>query len=107
MAFAKLIVALGHEIYGNVLGVLSPEELATLSPEKAQIRQEVITYRRGIQFIEAFLEQFFKGLPPKIQRDLRTLLAEEERQLKQWSEANTQGQVVRSCDLALQNSKKK
>lgn len=86
-ALARTIVALGHEVYGNV-GAALRRDINDLSlPPTYELRRaaEVNAFSAGIAFLERLSsDKIFSALPPKIQTDLQSLLTLERRGLESW-----------------------
>lgn len=114
-AFAKLIVVLTHEIFGNALNfirnkdrLMSPEFLYSESKRTHfSMQAEVIAFTKGIEVLDKMIEIFANQLSPKLINDLKELLVQErsslvfhQSRLNQYEQKNTLTKI-----LSFSNSK--
>lgn len=98
-AFSRLVVALAHEIYGNVQSFLEmPLENQELMTPTLRQDLEIRAFTRSVAFLEGLFENpLFLRLPSKTQADLRALLPREQSMLQSWETGN-----ARACKKDLE-----
>lgn len=96
-AFARLLVALNHEILGNVLSykAMDPSSKPGLSLSKSKswalrVKLELAAFRASIESIDQILDRFGTNLTPTLQSDLRSLKRHEQEGFASWRKASEQ-----------------
>jgi hypothetical protein len=88
-SFARLVIALAHEIYGNVQRYLFHDILESKPMDlEMRARAEVEAFSTSIRFLEDLKKDpKFATLPPKIAQDLMNQLSRERAGLESWNRA--------------------
>lgn len=108
-AFARLVLALAHEIYGNVQMYLEKPLDGSLKPETREDRvaNEISAFSASIRFLENLsTNQIFQSLPDKIKDDFKRLLVSEREGLRSWKSLQ-EGSSNRCDVLNGQNAQKR
>lgn len=91
-AFTRLVVLLGHEIYGNVMFFKKQKALLTSNEyaqnksvkAKAELESEINAFQKGVEFIDRILKKVAPQLGAKIQNDFKEARIRESAVLKQY-----------------------
>lgn len=103
-SFSRLVAALGHEIYGNIVSFrLRAHELDSPAFKKAnqgtgaeQIKFEIAAFTTGVEFLERLLAKWGPRIGPKLEQDFKGALEFERKGLDSWRRA--QKQVAAASD---------
>lgn len=91
-SFARLVMALAHELYGNALYftqnrdmLMRPESIYSESKRtELSMKAEVNAFTKGIEVILGLIRKFEKALSPKLINDLKEILPKERAMLEHW-----------------------
>jgi hypothetical protein len=105
--FAKLVLALAHEIYGNVQHFLEFKiEGAKLQTMEDRINQELNAFQASLMFLCGLSgHSEFNSLPEKTRNDLLNLLPAETMAFRSWQRAHPTNKLNPACEAMLKTSR--
>lgn len=107
--FARLILALAHEIYGNVQHFLE-FDLSTAKPQTMadRVQQELSAHRASLLFLGGFASDHrYESIPENIRKDLLNLLPLEIKAYRSWQNSHPSAALDPACEAMLESFKGK